>query len=321
MMNENINSHLRKLIRWADGEPLVVEVAEPEVTDTTVRADASNTWLERESLKEKTFRQRLDDWRAVNEKRVFQQLYQVFSVVVCLILIVTMLITVSFLPEFGNPTNPANNEVPQRYIERGPQETGTVNVVAGMILDYRAFDTLGESHVLFIAACCVLILLRLDRNKEGKAVIEDMEGMDHDTDGESSIIVRITTAPLIPIIFIFGIYIILFGHLSPGGGFSGGAIMGGGLILYRNAYGEENSHKLFNYNTFKWISFVSLMFYSIMKGYSFFMGANHLDSGIPLGTLGNIISAGLIVPLNICVGCVVACTMYTLYSLFCKGEV
>lgn len=60
-----------------------------------------------------------------------------------------------------------NNEVSQRYIEKGLQETGAVNIVTGMILDYRAFDTLGESHVLFIATCTVLILLRADQ-KRGK---------------------------------------------------------------------------------------------------------------------------------------------------------
>ena len=39
------------------------------------------------------------------------------------------------------------------------QETGAVNIVTGMILDYRAFDTFGESNVLFIATVTVLILL------------------------------------------------------------------------------------------------------------------------------------------------------------------
>lgn len=38
-----------------------------------------------------------------------------------------------------------------RYIEQGLSETGAVNIVTGMILDYRAFDTFGESCVLFVA--------------------------------------------------------------------------------------------------------------------------------------------------------------------------
>ena len=65
----------------------------------------------------------------------------------------------------------------------------------------------------------------------------------------------------------------------------------------------------------------ALMVYALSKGYSFFMGANHLESGIPLGRPGNIFSAGLILPLDICVGLVVAGTMYCFYSLFREGEV
>lgn len=49
------------------------------------------------------------------------------------------------------------------------------------------------------------------------------------------------------------------------------------------------------------------------------MGANHLPSGIPLGTPGAILSSGLILVLNICVGLVVTCTMYAFYALFRKG--
>lgn len=59
--------------------------------------------------------------------------------------------TVVALPPFGEADNPYNNEVSQRYIEKGIEETGAINFVAGMILDYRAFDTLGESFVLFTA--------------------------------------------------------------------------------------------------------------------------------------------------------------------------
>ena len=66
-------------------------------------------------------------------------------------------------------------------------------------------------------------------------------------------------------------------------------------------------------------SFCALAFYSLAKSYSFFMGANHLDSHIPLGTPGDILSAGLILPLNIAVGAVVAWTMYSFYTLFRKG--
>ena len=76
---------------------------------------------------------------------------------------------VSYLPRTGNAANPDNNEVSERYITKGLQETGAVNIVTGMILDYRAFDTFGESNVLLLQRLRCWILLRIDKKekKEG----------------------------------------------------------------------------------------------------------------------------------------------------------
>ena len=240
-------------------------------------------------------------------------LYKVLAVVICAIIISVLLLTVASLPQFGNKSNPDNNIVSERYVEKGMEETGAVNIVAGMILDYRAFDTFGESNVLFIACCCVLILLRNDDNEE----LKDEDNSDYKRD----LILEKCAKFLVPIIIIFGIYVVLNGHLSPGGGFSGGAIMGAGLILFANAYGFSRMEKIFSYKTFRKITFGALLFYGLAKSYSFFTGANHLHSIISTGTPGNILSSGLILYLNICVGLVVACTMYGFYALFKRGRI
>lgn len=250
-------------------------------------------------------------------KRFFR-FYKIAAVISCLALIAILLVAVSYLPPVGNADNPVNNEVSAKYIEDGMQDTGAVNIVTGMILDYRAFDTFGESNVLFIATCTVLILLRNDK-KKGKHSAEAEEKRDSLYEPKADSILQKITFVLFPIIVIYGIYVILNGHLSPGGGFSGGAIIGAGLILYLNAFGFEKTERFFTEKTHKWISFASLTFYCLAKSYSFFTGANHLESGIPLGNAGDIISSGLILPLNICVGLVVACTMYAFYALFRKG--
>ena len=243
----------------------------------------------------------------------FFRFYKVTSILCCVVLVVLLLTTVSYLPPVGDANNPANNEVPAKYIEDGMQDTGAVNIVTGMILDYRAFDTFGESNVLFVATCTVLILMR-DDQKKGLKKKKQYEP-------KSDIILQKVTSILFPIIVIFGIYVILNGHLSPGGGFSGGAIIGAALILYTNVYGFEKTEKFFTEKTYKWVSFCALTFYCLAKSYSFYMGAHHLESGIPLGTPGDILSSGLILPLNICVGLVVACTMYAFFALFRKGGI
>lgn len=288
----------------------------------------------RELMREKELlRERIYDVKDNRKLKLFRKMYHAAALIFCLTLISIMLVTVSWLPENGNPDNPVNNEVSARYIENGLQETGAVNIVTGMILDYRAFDTFGESNVLFIATVTVLILLRLDRKKSvsvkkgvpvyekpiDELTIAEAEADDRVNEPKNDVILQKVAGFLVPIIIIFGIYVILNGHLSPGGGFSGGAIIGAGLILYLNAFGFKKTERFFTEKTYKWTCFFALTFYCLAKSYSFFTGANHLESGIPLGTPGAILSSGLILPLNICVGLVVACTMYAFYALFRKG--
>lgn len=252
--------------------------------------------------------------------RLYRRFYQVMSILLCMGIISVLLWTIAYLPIFGNAGNPDNNEVSARYIEKGLDETGAVNMVTGMILDYRAFDTFGESCVLFIASCCVLVLLRIDNDGGSESWKKrQTEANDRIFEPKNDIILQKCACVLVPVILVFGIYIILNGHLSPGGGFSGGAVLGSGLILYLNAFGFQKAERIFNGKIYQRITVSVLTFYCLAKSYSFFTGANHLNSGIPLGTPGNILSSGLILPLNICVGLVVACTMYAFYTLFRKG--
>ena len=250
------------------------------------------------------------------------KIYPVFAVLLCMVMIGTLIWMVQFLPDFGVPDNPVNNEVSARYIEKGVEETGAVNFVTGMILDYRAFDTFGESCVLFIATICVQILLRLDPEEKNPDNVRRRKeaATDRLLEPKNDIILQKVSVVLVPLLFIFGIYIILNGHLSPGGGFSGGAVIGAGLILYLCAFGYEKTEKFFTIKTFRIISLAALITYCLAKSYSFYTGANHLESHIPLGTPGNILSSGLILVLNICVGSVVSCTMYAFYTLFRKGD-
>ncbi len=260
-------------------------------------------------------------WLSARGAKIANRLYALLSVSICLVVIFFLLLTVVAMPMHGDPHAPANNEVIARYIEKGMDETGAVNIVAGMILDYRAFDTLGESTVLFVAVSAVLILLRIDRGPDGEPTYELIaaDADDRHYEPKNDRILQGSALVLTPIVLLFGIYIVLNGHLSPGGGFSGGSILGAGLILYLNAFGFQKSGRFFTYRTFQYVSLFSLSFYAISKAYSFYCGANGIPSGIPLGTPGDILSSGLILPLNICVGMVVTCTMYMLYALFRKG--
>lgn len=305
-----------RLRQWLDGtkDPFLDTV---EMKPQRPYQENHESALQRKAEKERVIETVFDEEHNA-ELRIFKKIYRVFSVIFCISLVLVLLTGVSGLPPFGQAGNPVNNEVPERYIESGLQETGAVNIVTGMILDYRAFDTLGESHVLFIATCTVLILLRIDK-KKGRNSMESLQADDRSHEPKNDVILQTSARFLVPLIVIFGIYVILCGHLGPGGGFSCGAVIGAGLILYLNAFGFARTERFFTAKTYKWMSFGALACYALAKSYSFYTGANEIHSVIPLGTPGAILSSGLILLLNICVGIVVAGTMYTFYVMFRKG--
>lgn len=325
-MTEKRYSELwKRLNNWVEG----VEQEAQEHHEDTVHEVRSTQELEREYEERrlsaarasgfggKTLIERYSDWEDGSGTLFFSRLHSVMAFAACLAVVsVMLLLTVSYLPPFGDPANPAHNEVFSKYIEDTLEDTNATNVIAGIILDYRAFDTFGESTVLFAAACAVIILLRDDdKKKKTPPAAERCEERQPEP-----ILARVSTL-VVPVLLLYGIYVILNGHISPGGGFSGGTIIGAGLILCRSAFGAELTGKIINARTYTRAIFCSLCFYALAKGYSFFTGANHIESLIPKGTPGAILSGGLILPLNIAVGLVVACTMYGFYSLYDKGEI
>ena len=127
---------------------------------------------------------------------------------------------------------------------------------------------------------------------------------------------------IIPFIQIFGVYIIFNGHLSPGGGFSGGTILGVSLIMNKLIEEPNKPSMKISERTIMQFMCFSLMLYGILKGYSFISGGGELELlNIPLGIPGRILSGGMLLPLNIAVGIIVCFTIYTFYTLFDKGEI
>ena len=252
--------------------------------------------------------------------RRFRRLNQAVGALFCITLAVVLTMVVVNLPLFGDPSNPTNNEVAARYIERGIAETGSANLVDGMILSYRVFDTFGESSVLFLAATCVTILLRRDRKNTTSRDLRELHSDGLADRKDKDIVLRTAVLLLLPVSVMVGFYVMLFGHLSPGGGFSGGSILGGGMILYSRTFGSDSVRKFFNEHLYHLVKVVCLMCYGLILIYYVFTGSNGLDNHIWLGIPGNIISSGIIMPINVLVGFEVACTIYAFYALFSEGE-
>ncbi len=71
---------------------------------------------------------------------------------------VMLMLAVTEMPIYGNPDNPPFNIVWERYVYQGVEESGGINLVSNVLLDYRGYDTLMESTVLFVTVVAIMLV-------------------------------------------------------------------------------------------------------------------------------------------------------------------
>ena len=79
------------------------------------------------------------------------------------------------LPSVFDPESPASTHVSDRYIENSTEETGSPNFVTAVLADYRSYDTLGETTVIFTAGIATALLLRSYGKKARKLLGEEKD--------------------------------------------------------------------------------------------------------------------------------------------------
>ncbi len=137
------------------------------------------------------------------------------------------------------------------------------------------------------------------------------------------LIVRVVARFMIPFIQVYGLYIVLYGHVSPGGGFAGGTVMAASLILYVLAFGVRLEEKRLpewlarSIESLGAILFVVLGLVGLFNGTTFLANAG---AGFPLGTPGRLFSGGAIFILTFAIGMKVFSTMITLFSHLVEEE-
>lgn len=172
------------------------------------------------------------------------------------------------------------NYTARYYAENTVQDTGAANIVTAIIVTYRGLDTLGEVTVLFLTAAIVgLVLARGAEAGEGKALPPSGE--------------LLTTGSrlLVPLILLLGVYVFVNGHLTPGGGFQGGAILASGVLLVLLSDPLRNfSHRLIAIvESISGLAFISIGVLGML-----FAGGFLDNSLLPKGTFGELFSAGTI---------------------------
>jgi multisubunit Na+/H+ antiporter MnhB subunit len=129
-----------------------------------------------------------------------------------------------------------------------------------------------------------------------------------------TLIVKKTTQLIAGMIFMYGIYVIIHGHLTPGGGFAGGVIIAGSFILVTLAYGGDFMKLLKEESGTTIIeSFATIMVILVAVAGFLFGTKIFFNNFLPKGTVGHLVSAGVLPLYNIFVGAEVAASIFIIF--------
>jgi multicomponent Na+:H+ antiporter subunit B len=245
-----------------------------------------------------------------------------------------MYATVDF-PAWGDPASPASTYLSPHFIEKTMEETSVPNIVTAVLADYRGYDTMYETAVIFSAGLACFILLRIFKREEpGERLYrhvltgvtvrvegaklplsDDFERIDA-TWTPSDLIIKTVCRLLIPFIQLFALYVIAHGHHSPGGGFQGGVILGASIILLAMSQDLRTCVQRLREKLDAILCAVGVLIYAGAGALCLLLGLNFLDYGALTPVLHcDAITArshGILI-VEIGVGVAVMCTMIWIY--------
>jgi len=240
-------------------------------------------------------------------------------------------------PPWGDPASPASSHVSPYYIEKAVEDTSVPNLVTAVLADYRGYDTMFETIVIFAAGIACIVLLRtFKKTKSGSRLYRHIPtGITLRIEKEGrfpedsvvfaridshwvppDLIVKTTCRLIVPFIQIFALSVIAHGHHSPGGGFQGGVILGAAMIIYSIAFNLRTAIRRMSERSTVMLSSLGVFIYAGTGALCMLSGLNYLDYGALAGFLGvdpvTARSHGILI-VEIGVGIAVMAVMVTLY--------
>ncbi|HJS88007.1 MAG TPA: MnhB domain-containing protein [Acetobacteraceae bacterium] len=193
-------------------------------------------------------------------------------------------------------------------------ERHVTNLDAFVNFDLRALDTLGEEFIFFTAIVGLsLVLRRLPGEAEEGKSLPLAAGRSAPEPDE---LTRWITPAYVPALVVFGLYVLIHGHLTPGGGFQAGAIIGSALAMIYVAFGYSAFSHTVDQERTEVVEAAAAACYIATGLTALAIGASFLTNILPVGETGRLYSAGTIWILNDVSGAAVSFGFLTMMAEF-----
>jgi multicomponent Na+:H+ antiporter subunit B len=225
-----------------------------------------------------------------------------------------LILSMENFPSWGDVQSPASLHLSRHFIEKSYEQTLTPNIVTAVLGDYRGFDTMLETIVVFTAALACFLIIRLPRDvcKPGLfyyrhaatgLVVRRRAACELPTHGTvfervdsdwppHDVVVATTCRMVIPFIQLFGLYVLAHGHYSPGGGFQGGVIFSASYVLLAVSHDLRTLVDRLTERVTHLLSAAGVVLYFGVGLFGLATGANFLDYGALAGVLGMPLASG-----------------------------
>lgn len=190
----------------------------------------------------------------------------------------------------------------QRLLALNEAATQSANAVTSVVTYFRGLDTLGEVSVLFLS----IFGAALGMKKAHSTIL-----------GHDNALLKIGVTVLFPLVLLFGISIIVHGHLSPGGGFQGGVIVASAFLLQFLAHGDRYDLRERLVTLVESLSGAGFVLAGVL---GLLVTGRFLGNFLPLGTMGDLFSGGVLEVIYLFVGFKVAAEIAALAEHFIKVE-
>lgn len=210
-----------------------------------------------------------------------------------------------FIGSIENLSDIYNSAGKDFFRENGLYDTGSMNLVSAIYLDYRLFDSLFEAGILLIAVSGVMWISQHTIAEKNATFMLDKQKTPE---------LFITFSRLLyPIMLLFGMYVIINGHISPGGGFQGGAIVATAILIlyYIDISKTIDVNKILTIEKFLFIGLLSIAFMSFFTRNEVFTNFIPLDGSFELKSI-------YLILLNIIIGAKVALGLIAIFTAFLK---